>query len=336
MKKMLSMAALALIVASCSNDEENVPDNKVMNAVPIRISQQMTGVETKGAVTPGTDMQAVILMADGDNPDFTSFTPKTDNTVNGSNKFDSDADRANVSNTKFSASTTAGEIDLTPVLYYPVSSEDTKAWILGVSPLGTVGASVVTFNDVDGFQDVMYAGKTDAGSSKTPGGSIVLDFKHKTTQLTFVAKLAKELTGSEWDGKEVSVKTITVQKAKLPASLTFSTGAVNWTDEKSISVAGCATGLTTDACDPSNPIMIAPASSITVDLELSVGGKKKVYSNLPVKNESNGNLVTLEGNSHLVTFKITPPATVTGATAITVTAKVAKWTEGANGTVEIQ
>ena len=35
---MLSMAALALIVASCSNDEENVPDNKVMNAVPIRIS----------------------------------------------------------------------------------------------------------------------------------------------------------------------------------------------------------------------------------------------------------------------------------------------------------
>ena len=333
---MLSMAALALIVASCSNDEEKVPESKVMNAEPIRISQQMTGVETKGAVTPGTDMQAVILMADGDNPDFTTFTPNIENKVSDQNTFTKDADRANVSNTKFSASTTAGEIDLTPVLYYPVDNEDTKAWILGVSPLGTVGASVVTFSDVDGFQDVMYAGKTDAGSSKTPGGSIVLDFKHKTTQLTFVAKLASVLTGSEWEGKEVSVKTITVQKAKLPASLTFSSGEVNWTAEKSISVAGCETGLTTTACAPSNPIMIAPASSVTVDLELSVGDKKKVYSNLPVKNDSKENLVTLEGNSHLVTFVITPPTTVTGAEAITVTAKVAKWTEGAKGTVEIQ
>ena len=121
-KSLLSMAALALIMASCSNDEENVIDNgEAANAVPVQISQKVSGVETKAAVTVGSDMTAVILMADGDNPAFTPFTPRTENVLTGeqNNTLANDAARANVSNTQFKASTTAGEIELTPTLYYP-------------------------------------------------------------------------------------------------------------------------------------------------------------------------------------------------------------------------
>ena len=134
-KSLVSMAALALIMASCSNDEENVINNgEVANAVPVQISQKVAGVETKAAVVPGVSMQAVILMADGESPDFTSFTPRKENTLDNENKFAGDGDRANIANAEFTASGTAGEITLTPALYYPVSAETTKASILGVSP----------------------------------------------------------------------------------------------------------------------------------------------------------------------------------------------------------
>ncbi len=329
---MLSMAALALIVASCSNDEENVPDNKFVNAEPIRISQQMAGVETKGAVTPGTDMQAVILMADGDNPDFKNFTPKTDNTVTGKD-FTLDTDRANVSTTTFKATTDEDgiEISLTPTLYYPKTA---KAWILGVSPQGAVDVSKVTFNDVDGLQDVMYAEKVDAGTAAAHTGISPLKFEHKTTQLTFVAKLAKELTGTEWEGQSVSVTSITVLNAKLPKSLTFSTGVIDW-KETNVSVEGCKTQLVLTLCNPSIPLMISPADQVMVNLELSVGGVPKTYTNLVVKN-GNKNLATVMGKSHQITFEITPPVGASDATKITTSAKVTNWVDGDPGKVEIK
>ena len=99
-KSLVSMAALALIMASCSNDEENVINNgEVANAVPVQISQTVTGVETKAAIIPGNKMDAVIIMVDGNSssasaPDFDSFVPKKDNTLNNESKFASDGDRA--------------------------------------------------------------------------------------------------------------------------------------------------------------------------------------------------------------------------------------------------
>ena len=119
-KSLVSMAALALIMASCSNDEENVINNgEVANAVPVQISQTVTGVETKAAIIPGNKMDAVIIMVDGNSssasaPDFDSFVPKKDNTLNNESKFASDGDRANYANTQFTASTTANGIVLTP------------------------------------------------------------------------------------------------------------------------------------------------------------------------------------------------------------------------------
>ena len=335
------MAALALIMAGCSNDEEKVVigNGEAANAVPIEINQKVAGMETKAAVTVGSDMTAVILMADGDDPAFSPFTPKTENVLTGdqNNTLADDAARANVSNSQFKASTTAEEIELTPTLYYPVSSTSTKAYILGVSPKGVVNGTTVTFSDVDGLQDVMYAKKVNAGTSNSKETDIELNFTHETTQLTFDAKLDNgDLSKTEWAGKDISVKTITIQKAKLPESLTFSTGDINWTTEKSISVLGCNTALTANVCAPSVPVMVAPATNILVDLELSVGGQIKAFNNLPVKKTGGENLVTVKGQSHLITFTITAPTAASGAEKVTTSAKVTDWETGEKGTVTVK
>lgn len=344
MKKILSMAAIALIMAGCANDEEKIviDNGEVANALPIQISQKVAGVETKGAITSGSKMQAVILMVDGasnsaSEPNFSSFTPKTENTLTSESKFSNDAARANVANAEFTAQTAAQAITLTPTLYYPVENENSpnNTWILGVAPQGVVSGNKVTFSQTDGLQDVMFADKQAAGTSKSVTPSIALDFNHKTTQLTFVAKLTGVLTGTEWAGKAVSVKNITILGAKVPASLTFSTGAVTWTEGTNLVVAGCNTELTTTACSPSVPVMVAPAAQLVVGLELSVGGAPVIYNNLVVKNSSN-DLATIVGKSHEITFEITAPKAATGATQITTSAKVVDWTVGDPGKVEIK
>ncbi|MCM0714132.1 fimbrillin family protein [Parabacteroides caecihominis] len=345
-KSLLSMAALALIMASCSNDEENVIDNgEAANAVPVQISQTVTGVESKAAIIPGNKMDAVIIMVDGNSsnasaPDFDSFAPKKDNTLNNQNKFASDADRANYANTQFTASTTANEIILTPTLYYPVDGDASpkKTWILGVVPQGTVSGTTVTFTQTDGLQDVMFAGQQAAGSGATSDQTkAALNFQHKTTQLTFVAKLSKSLDGTEWANKTVSVKDITIQSAQVPASLAFNTGTVNWKDAANLMVAGCNTALSTTPCAPSVPVMVKPATNILVNIDLSVEGAVKSYTNLIVKKEDGtANLSTSEGFSHQVTFNITPPTAASGAIIITASAKIEPWKKGDAGKVDIE
>lgn len=349
MKKILSMAALALVMAGCSNDDENVKiDNgEASNAVAIQISQKVAGVESKAAITPGADMLATIIMVDESSstssPDFAQFTPKTENELmadgTGGKKLGSDDKRATVATTTFKASTTAAAIgELTPKLYYPVEekSSEKKTFLFGVSPIGDVSGTSVTFNEKDGSQDVMFTGAVDAGSKKSHETKPELVFEHQTTQLTFVAKLSGDLTGSDWVGKEVTVKNIVIQSAQVPASLNINGGTIDWTKGANLTVKGCDTKLTTEACQPSIPVMVKPATSILVNLELSVSGTSKWYNNLTIKNEDNEALTTNKAQSHEITFTITPPITALDGTQIEANAKIVDWEKGAAGNVTIQ
>lgn len=337
------MAALALIMASCSNDEETPEINpgEVTNAVPVQISQKVAGVETKAAVGIGNDVNAVILMADKQN--FSGFTPNKENKLDNQSKFAQDADRANYSTATFQAQATASKIEnLTTTLYFPTQGGggNKTVYIAGVAPQGNVTATAVEFSDIDGLQDVMYAEAKEAtlNSSNTQTATPDLEFKHKTTQLTFAAKLAEELTDTEWDGKAVTVKSITIQNAQLPQSLSFGAGTVNYADAASFVVKGISTTLTkASAADVSSPVMVMPTTNILVNLTLSVGGTEKTYNNLPVlKDGSSDKLTTVEGKSHKVTFTITAPKTPADATAVTVNAKVVDWTVGDAGSVEVK
>ncbi|MCD7849208.1 MAG: hypothetical protein LUH63_05400 [Parabacteroides sp.] len=185
MKKVfLSMAALALIMASCSNEE--VPGTNpeaVTNAVAIRIGQTVKGLETKAPVVSGSTVKATVLMHDSTEnkkDDWQNFTPVYGNTVNSSNSFDSNADRANVSTGTFIATVgttkadelTGNEVSLAPTLYYPLKSNtQTHAYLSAVAPEGTVDGQTVKMKEVDGLQDVMYAPTVDFG--EIPDGGTV-------------------------------------------------------------------------------------------------------------------------------------------------------------------
>lgn len=345
MNKILSMAALALIMAGCSNDDEKIViDNgsEVANAVPIQIMQKVAGVETKGAVTLGSTMKANIIMVDEGNsvgnPDFAAFIPKTQNDLiddgKDGKKLDTDANRATVANAEFTAASDAGEIKLNPTLYYPLTNT-TATWLIGVAPQGTVDNTYVTFSVVDGSQDVMYAAQQTAGSSNSQEIP-ELEFKHKTTQLLFVAQLTNDdLSKTEWKGKIISVKNIIIKKAGVPTSIDIKDGTINCT-EQDITVKGCAVALGKSPCPKSDPVMIKESTSVIVDIVLSVGTDIVTYSDLTVKASDGNNLATHAGKSHLITFEITPPVTASDGVQIGAKAKIVDWTTGDPGKVEIK
>ncbi|UVO59942.1 hypothetical protein NXW10_17650 [Bacteroides fragilis] len=198
MKTKLSVAAMALLLASCSsNDNDLLPENPV-NATPIQVSQSVQGmVKTRAAVGVGSDVTATVLVADGDQAaDWTKFSPVLANEVKedgGQNKLTT---RATVSTASFKAGSKA-TVSLNPILYYHTTS-GTKSWLAAVAPAGTVSGTTVTIPQTDGEQDVMLADAAEAGSSSSASNP-ELTFKHLTTQLNFEMKLT---TQASWWGMD--------------------------------------------------------------------------------------------------------------------------------------
>ena len=154
MKTKLSVAAMALLLASCSsNDNDLLPENPV-NATPIQVSQSVQGmVKTRAAVGVGSDVTATVLVADGssnnaDAADWANFSPVLANEVTedgGQNKLKT---RATVSTASFKAGSKA-TVSLNPILYYHTTT-GTKSWLAAVAPAGTVSGTTVTIPQTDG------------------------------------------------------------------------------------------------------------------------------------------------------------------------------------------
>lgn len=134
MKTKLSVAAMALLLASCSsNDNDLLPENPV-NATPIQVSQSVQGmVKTRAAVGVGSDVTATVLVADGDQAaDWTKFSPVLANEVKedgGQNKLTT---RATVSTASFKAGSKA-TVSLTRffiTIRPPARSLGWRLWLL--------------------------------------------------------------------------------------------------------------------------------------------------------------------------------------------------------------
>lgn len=340
MKTKLSVAAMALLLASCSsNDNDLLPENPV-NATPIQVSQSVQGmVKTRAAVGVGSDVTATVLVADGDQAaDWTKFSPVLANEVKedgGQNKLTT---RATVSTASFKAGSKA-TVSLNPILYYHTTAS-TKSWLAAVAPAGTVSGTTVTIPQTDGEQDVMLANSTAAGSS-TSTSVPELTFKHLTTQLNFEMKLTTQASGGEWDGQTVSLKKISVQDAQVPAVVNVApasgkAGVSRWTDAAVMNVAGISSvALGADAVRVGNPLMIQASGQVVIDAVISVGGTDITFSNVTIKKQDNTNLSTEAGRSHLITLNVTEPLTPADATKMTVTATVTDWVAGDAGHADL-
>lgn len=313
MKTKLSVAAMALLLASCSsNDNDLLPENPV-NATPIQVSQSVQGmVKTRAAVGVGSDVTATVLVADGDQAaDWTKFSPVLANEVkeeNGQNKLKT---RATVSTASFKAGSNA-TVSLNPILYYHTTAS-TKSWLAAVAPAGTVSGTTVTIPQTDGEQDVMLADAAEAGSSNS-ASKPELTFKHLTTQLNFEMKVTAK-NGGEWTDKTISLKKISVRGAQVPAEVNVApasgtAGVSKWTDAAVMNVAGISNvALGADAVRVGNPLMIQASGQVVIDAVISVGGTDITFNNVTIKKQDDANLSTVAGKSHLITLNVTEPLT---------------------------
>lgn len=344
MKTKLSVAAMALLLASCSsNDNDLLPENPV-NATPIQVSQSVQGmVKTRAAVGVGSDVTATVLVADGssnnaDAADWANFSPVLANEVkeeSGQNKLKT---RATVSTASFKAGSKA-TVSLNPILYYHTTA-GTKSWLAAVAPAGTVSGTTVTIPQTDGEQDVMLADAAAAGSSSS-ASEPELTFKHLTTQLNFEMKVTAQ-NGGEWTDKTISLKKIRVQKAQVPAEVNVAptsgeAGVSKWTDAAMMNVGGISSvALGADAVRVGNPLMIQASGQVVIDAVISVGGTDITFNNVTIKKQDNKtNLSTEAGKSHLITLNVTEPLTPADATKMTVTATVTDWVAGDAGHADL-
>lgn len=344
MKTKLSVAAMALLLASCSsNDNDLLPENPV-NATPIQVSQSVQGmVKTRAAVGVGSDVTATVLVADGssnnaDAADWANFSPVLANEVTedgGQNKLKT---RATVSTASFKAGSKA-TVSLNPILYYHTTA-GTKSWLAAVAPAGTVSGTTVTIPQTDGEQDVMLADAAAAGSSSS-ASEPELTFKHLTTQLNFEMKVTAQ-KGGEWTDKTISLKKIRVQKAQVPAEVNVAptsgeAGVSKWTDAAMMNVGGISSvTLGADAVRVGNPLMIQASGQVVIDAVISVGGTDITFNNVTIKKQDNTtDLSTEAGKSHLITLNVTEPLTPEDATKMTVTATVTDWVAGDAGHADL-
>ncbi|MCS2320365.1 fimbrillin family protein [Bacteroides fragilis] len=344
MKTKLSVAAMALLLASCSsNDNDLLPENPV-NATPIQVSQSVQGmVKTRRAVGVGSDVTATVLVADGssnnaDAADWANFSPVLANEVkeeSGQNKLKT---RATVSTASFKAGSKA-TVSLNPILYYHTTA-GTKSWLAAVAPAGTVSGTTVTIPQTDGEQDVMLADAAAAGSSSS-ASEPELTFKHLTTQLNFEMKVTAQ-NGGEWTDKTISLKKISVRNAQVPVEVNVApasgkAGVSKWTDAAMMNVGGISSvALGADAVRVGNPLMIQASGQVVIDAVISVGGTDITFNNVTIKKQDNKtNLSTEAGKSHLITLNVTEPLTPEDATKMTVTATVTDWVAGEAGHADL-
>lgn len=321
MKKILTMAAVALLAASCSNDKDVItPDLGTANApVAIKLTQSVEGITTKAPITSGSQVEGIVVMVDvtsGHEHDWGSFNPVYKNEIDGATK--ELKTRANVAGAVFTAGTET-DITLTPTLYYDNAQASPKnSHITAVVPSGTIESSKVVFGKVDGLQDVMTIGADqDAGTAASPNqNGCKLTFSHKTTQLVFAASYTSVAGGKgEWEGKNVSIKSIKILGTQLPQSVNLTNGDVNWATASDFSVPNITTTtLSTTASTISPAVMVAPSNDIKLNVTINVGGTDRTFLNVPVMDSKNAGekLNAQEGYAHTVTLNITEPDKPTG------------------------
>lgn len=339
MKKMVSMAVLALLAMGCSSDDTNeipVPETPV-NADVISINQTVEGMTaSKAAVVNGSEVTASVLMRDGDSQTWEGFTVVEQNTI------DKEAvkTRATVSTATFIVGDSKA-IGLNHTLYYDKNNTTTEVFLAAVAPAGTINGTTVTMQTTDGEQDVMFAEATSVGTYTSHTGPYSLTFAHKTTQLQFAVNLKAALSKA-WAGKTVALKSITVQNAQLPQSVNVVGGTLQWTKTSDLEVPGIINVpiKNTTAANVGNPVMIKSGSGVLLDVVISVDSENIGYNNVEVKDTeggASGQLIPEEGKSHLITLTLTEPETVgENEKVISTNATVTDWSTGHTGGADLK
>lgn len=340
MEKYPILAAMVLtVLAGCNNNAFEEGPAIAAGETPIIVK---TGVATKAAIGTGDEVTATFALISSVTAPaaaaWNSFVPRKTNVFTEGDIFaDYAADAANVSTGIFTANaTTAQSISFNPDLYYNKKQVDGSsyetAYLIGVAPAGTVvTGGTVNFSAKDGEQDVMYASQISKGvESEAESNKNTFAFNHMTGQVSFTVKKEAAVT------EVVTVKSIKLKAVQLPASIKLADGSVTYDTQADLLLPNVINtqAITADGVATGNPVMIAPVAALTIDVTVTVGGKAKTYSNVPVTfTDEKGTGVT-KGNASLVTITVKEQVTPS-ETPITATATVVAWGTGNKGVVDL-
>lgn len=333
------LAAMVLtVLAGCNNNEFEEGPAIAAGETPIIVK---TGVATKAAIGTGDEVTATFaLISSVTAPDaaaWNSFVPRKTNVFTDANIFsDYAADAANVSTGIFTANaTTAQAISFNPDLYYnktKVSESFETAYLVGVAPAGTVvTGGTVNFSTKDGEQDIMYASQISKGvESEAETNENTFAFNHLTGQVSFTVKKEAAVT------EVVTVKSLKLKSVQLPASIKLADGNVTYDTPADLLLPNVinSQAITTEGVATGNPVMISPIAALNIDVTITIGGKDKTYSNVPVTFEEGKGTGVTKGNASLVTITVKEQVTPS-ETPITATATVVAWGTGNKGTVDL-
>lgn len=336
MNKYSFLAAMALVaMASCTNNEfEQEGPAVAASETPIVVK---TGVATKASIGTGDNVTALFALISAESApeasDWEAFSPRTENKLADGTFANYATDAANLSTGSFVANPTAQAISFQPTLYYNGTQDNNdKAYMVGVAPVGTVSGGTVTFATKDGEQDILYAEQIDKGSKDSPDESATFKFEHMTGQVSFKVKKDETTLASSL----VTVKGITLKQVRLPKSIALGDGKVTYDAQADLALPNVISSqaVTEAGVETGNPVMVAPMVTLSIDAVITIDGKDKTYSNVPVTfTGTNGGTGITQGYSSEVTINV--KQTTSTETEIEASASVAPWKTGNTGNVDL-
>lgn len=301
MKSCFFSAVAIALLASCSGSEvDEVIDNGQPVAINLSAGVQTATAVSRAPITSGSKFTATVLgweTADATPPAYTSEA------------------KWNSTTEEITASSTAGEITLTPPQYY--QSNGFKTYMKAISPVGTATGGTYTFATVlatDGSVDVLVADAV-AGDKNTVASALA--FKHALTQFNFKVKKGDGL------GDNATITSINLNGVKLPTGVDLSTNALALGSATTIpALTGGNIVIGNEAASAGAPVMVAPIA--TADLSLDIVTSDGTFA---------GVKVTTIGNNFKAGTSYT--ITLTFKKKIEALASVEEWETGeGEGTVE--
>lgn len=267
MKKLVFIALAAMIVSSCTKEEDiSKPDNN--SPVEIKLHPGIFEVQTKAPVNTGDTIIA-------------SFAATVTNGDYATNAWSATA--------RFKASATpSSSLSFSPQQYYPV--DGSSIYIKGYYPSGTLSGKTVTFGGTAGTNDVMVSNQATGTRAATSALNFV--FNHLLAQLQF-----KFVSGTGYPVSGKSVTSVKIKTQQIPASLDLNSGTLTYT-ASDVTISGTYPITSAGSVATDYP-MIKPGEVII----LSVTNSDNVtYPDITFQTS---NLLTTAGQSHLITLTFT-------------------------------
>lgn len=294
----IATSCLSALLISCTQEIAKTENSEQPERIELNANLVQVASRTTGIVLPGQAITDIgFVRCDGEVTHWESAST--------------------IIPAEVSAIAAGAKVLFTPTQFYPTNGDKVHLSAYHPATGAVLSAGIVTYTpeSMTGQQDIMYA--PAISGSKTEKFNAPCKFQHQLAQLRF--KLVK---GAGFpDG--LTVTSLTVEGTAKPQTLAIVDGTIGYASQASpLNVfTGKAYLPTVDGVEPSEAILIQPAVTFTLTVELSDG---TVLQNIPVSS-----INTQPSHSHLITLTF-----VQGS--ITCSAEIAPWKNGdeANGKVQ--